>query len=693
MASRIYWSKYDNNGKITTPEIGAAGNIVGSITYTPVTHWTNGVDNQSAGNHVSVPGIMTALQGSRMTFGFMWTPHFSHGDGSFIDIFGLDNGSGDVCQMYYDPRFPRITLIAISGGKTTFYTYDTAWITAGNEYQIAIVFDDANAGNKMALYVGTYGNPKSLITPLAVNNNDGFNWESAIRYDTTIPGDTTNSIIDNLMIWDDALTDMTWMDYEDGLVPAPVPTPTGLTATQGTLTGKVTTVWNPVVGTSPEYMVSRGTVSGGPYTDLSGWISGTTWDDTSTVGSTHYFYVVRAKISGTEGSESSEAEGWALYVSPAVPVFDRPILNQSRILVTNNKIDIMAGGYVGGLVKVVEERTYQRKKIIVNQFQLQVKNFDENFSVDNPRSIFKGRSIFQPITVYNYNNDIIFDGIITDIERDHQTKIATLTITDKIDQFSRVKVDYTSSDWETPAQAVKNILDKYGFTDYDTRSIYASHSLYESNNFFIQCNFPVTSNTFLLQAIEKLGDLGCADAYIHKNKLCFRHFRPWWGIQVQSLNIGDILTAPKVNILWNEVVNDYSIRYSGDDGVPVKDDDAGNIGMASRNILQIRSLPEIAGTETSHVAIMDRASAVYLGESYIRRTHKNLSTRPQPLQSMKFDMTIRGRIFLDVNSYYRMYLTDEAWTGKLFEVMSTERDDANNIQTITAYEVDDGSGG
>ncbi len=83
----------------------------------------------------------------------------------------------------------------------------------------------------------------------------------------------------------------------------PSSAPATLTATAGT--GSVALAWAAVAGAS-EYHVYRGTVSGGPYTQI-GTATGTTFTDTSVLGTT-YYYVVRAANSPTcESGNSPEA--------------------------------------------------------------------------------------------------------------------------------------------------------------------------------------------------------------------------------------------------------------------------------------------------------------------------------------------------------------------------------------------------
>jgi fibronectin type 3 domain-containing protein len=71
----------------------------------------------------------------------------------------------------------------------------------------------------------------------------------------------------------------------------PIAAPTGLTATPGN--SQVTLAWTPVAGATG-YAVYRSTTSGGPFTDILGYPSSTSFNDTAVVNGTTYYFVVAA---------------------------------------------------------------------------------------------------------------------------------------------------------------------------------------------------------------------------------------------------------------------------------------------------------------------------------------------------------------------------------------------------------------
>ena len=148
-----------------------------------------------------------------------------------------------------------------------------------------------------------------------------------------------------------------------------------------------------------------------------------------------------------------------------------------------------------------------------------------------------------------------------------------------------------------------------------------------------------------------------------------------------------MLMAPKINILFSEIVNDYRVRYTGDNGVAITDSDANNIGKLSRTNLSVFSMPEIRSTDTSQVQIKDKTSAIYFGECLIKRTHTNLLTNPNPLQTIDIELPIQDREWLDITSHFALTFSEEGWNKKPFEVMKILFDEDGNRIKLTAYEV------
>ncbi|MCX7590265.1 MAG: C25 family cysteine peptidase, partial [Kiritimatiellae bacterium] len=88
--------------------------------------------------------------------------------------------------------------------------------------------------------------------------------------------------------------------------------PAGVTATDGTLTDRVRVTWSAAEGAT-HYQIYRAASAGGTKIALSGWIPGTSYDDTTAMAGERYWYSVRA-AAGTNGESASaysaEDEGY-----------------------------------------------------------------------------------------------------------------------------------------------------------------------------------------------------------------------------------------------------------------------------------------------------------------------------------------------------------------------------------------------
>lgn len=101
----------------------------------------------------------------------------------------------------------------------------------------------------------------------------------------------------------------------DDIQPDNIAAPTNVAASNGTDPDKVIVTW-----TAPPngiyYKIWRSTSSGGPYAAISGWVTGTSYDDTSAATYKFYYYKVQAARDNTgwlAGDQSTANLGWRMY--------------------------------------------------------------------------------------------------------------------------------------------------------------------------------------------------------------------------------------------------------------------------------------------------------------------------------------------------------------------------------------------
>jgi beta-glucanase (GH16 family) len=118
---------------------------------------------------------------------------------------------------------------------------------------------------------------------------------------------------------------------------APPAAPAGLTATAGD--SLVALRWNTSSGAT-SYNVKRSLVNGGPYTLLSGGLTGTNCTDSVVTNGTTYYYVVSAVNAGCESTNSIQASAMPTNHPPVLAaISNQTILAGRTLLITNSATD------------------------------------------------------------------------------------------------------------------------------------------------------------------------------------------------------------------------------------------------------------------------------------------------------------------------------------------------------------------
>ena len=95
--------------------------------------------------------------------------------------------------------------------------------------------------------------------------------------------------------------------------------PSGLSATAAG-SSQINLAWTDNASNEQNYVVARGTVSGGPYTDIATLAANTTsYSSTGLAPGTTYYYVVRATNGGGASANSNQANATTVQVPPAAP--------------------------------------------------------------------------------------------------------------------------------------------------------------------------------------------------------------------------------------------------------------------------------------------------------------------------------------------------------------------------------------
>jgi len=359
---------------------------------------------------------------------------------------------------------------------------------------------------------------------------------------------------------------------------------------------------------------------------------------------------------------------------------------EPKVYILDDTYELVEMGYITTLPDIVGKKTFGRDKIIDSKINLKVKNIDNFFSFYDTNSIFSDYNWrFTTVKIYSRDNELVYEGLLEDIEVNPSNGSAVLKIASALTKFSEVNVVYESSDWETPADAFKNICDQIGFSDYNLASVNRSKAIFEENNCYIKCHFESDDDINFIQAIEKIAEIGTADCFSWKNELFFELWEAFNLNIITTLDENSILNFQSIQTLKDKIVNDYIIGYVGDAGISLTDFLGDNLGLKSREKFGTRTLRAIDGSEYQQIEIKDKTSALFIGNTWIKRTQKNLLTNPEPLIKIRLKLKIDEAYNLDLNSIFILNCSWLNFQNKLFKVAEIRKNDF--WIDVVAYEV------
>ncbi len=379
-------------------------------------------------------------------------------------------------------------------------------------------------------------------------------------------------------------------------------------------------------------------------------------------------------------------EGFPVPVAIIIPVqfsSARP-----RVLILDDSNDRYED--IDSLQSIQENRTFQKDKLVINQISQSFKNQNNNYSVDNPISMFSGINWkYELFKIIDKNNVLTWNGVIRDIPRDHGTKKANIISTDILSKFQEEKIDYESATWEPPSTAALNILRNIGYPDDNLNlvSFDRSTNIYSDNDVLVMVNFNKSGNVKLQAALEKLGLVGFADVYMANNQINFVAFTDFTGGVVTTLNEKDIIKGSiKVDAPDSNMINEYIIIYSGSE-IPATDTDNSNpIGTLSRKDNGIKDIV-IDGGNDKQITIKDKVAADFIGRSYLKRPHRTLSSNPNSLIRIRFKISINNQSWTELTAPFQLNFKREGWDNKTFNPFKINKQFSQKIIDFTAFEV------
>jgi arabinan endo-1,5-alpha-L-arabinosidase len=306
----------------------AHGTLMGNATITNNALVLNG----TTGTYVNLPGGL--VSGSSAVSLEFWATFGTNGNWARVVDFGNigNNAYGAFGYQYFgfsphtDTHGQRMQLVA-----DTTTTFGLAGTFDNRTLHVVCIVDPA--GNYAAVYTnGVLENATNATWPsfASVSSAWSFIGRSLWSADAYL-----NAGIDELRLYDGRLTPQEIVtDYQSGpdaLNWSP-PVPTGLVAT-AISTNQINLVWNAVTNAA-SYNVKRSTTNGGSYTVIATGVTATNYNATGLAGTTTYYYVVSAVVSGFETPDSAQA--LATTLSPFAYSWGSPVsfagLNAGQIL-------------------------------------------------------------------------------------------------------------------------------------------------------------------------------------------------------------------------------------------------------------------------------------------------------------------------------------------------------------------------
>jgi len=367
------------------------------------------------------------------------------------------------------------------------------------------------------------------------------------------------------------------------------------------------------------------------------------------------------------------------------------IVANPQVIIGGNT-DIYALGYVSKITELKEKKTFRQQRLTTNTYNLLVDNTDDYFSVGKAGSQFNNSDWrYLSIEIYNEDGNLIWAGVIMDIVRNHSNKTAVIQCKNTFFSMRNEVVNYTSSDWETPAEAFKNICMSVGFTKYHQKSYQDSHNVLDANSCKVKVNFNTENSVKFLDAVNKIALIGNADIYVHLDELYYVHWTEFTGgvkVQIDGNKRGILKKAPLVSSPENNLINDYSIDYFGSAGIPVTDTLGDLIGVVSRKKYGVHNQGAVFRTgENSEIIFENITSAKYIGNSLIYKTHRgDLAKQPRPPEKIVVSLFSDNDQWTDLETFFGFSFSDESWDNKTFEMFEFISDDDNDELGCVAYE-------
>ena len=277
----------------------------GYYTKTMTWDWTTmATPSHASGGSFSPSGRPSShTQSNISNWNFVWTAPSTPPNDTFANATSISGSSGQVTGSNVGAT--------LESGEPNDHGGQSVWWRWTAPASGNVTFDTfgSNFDTKLAAYRGS---SVGSLTVMGSNDDADGTRQSQIQF-SVVGGTTYRIAVGGYSTRQGDIT-LNW-----NLV-TPPPTPTGVSATDGAYTDKVRVTWNSSSGATAYEVWRHTSNSSGSASKISNPDpTGTSYDDTTAVAGTTYYYWVKAKNAGGTSGFSSSDSGYRQVGSPPVP--------------------------------------------------------------------------------------------------------------------------------------------------------------------------------------------------------------------------------------------------------------------------------------------------------------------------------------------------------------------------------------
>jgi len=267
-----------------------------------------------------------------------------------------------------------------------------------------------------------------------------------------------------------------------------------------------------------------------------------------------------------------------------------------------------------GTLEQIKEILLAVATMFTSEHSLQVSNADGAFSSNGAHSIIRGVNWYGQLVTVSLDGVVVYTGRVRDIQLDSTGRIATIISEDVMKIPAQAPFVGTATN-RNPGDVLLAIARTALADEYiDLPSFRAAGGPARAAGATISYDWPATSPTSCMDAMQQIGALCSISVYVSRSKLAARAFRPYQGSGAGLMfPITDdlIRDVPSCSYDVLNFVNQVTVGYTGGLSVTVNDRESQRVSHVTR--------PSTLGSGTTILAY-NEASARWLGNTALARS-------------------------------------------------------------------------